>query len=191
MKYTVLMGSPRKEGNTNSILMPVLDEIKKAGHSYDLFYLYDMKLEGCRACRSCQKDWTSFGCPLDDDLKTIFDSIIKNDRIIFATPIYTWYCTAPLKAVMDRLVYTMNKYYGDEKGPSLWAGKHLSLILTCGYEIEKGTRIFEEGIKMYCKHSKLIYDGMFAERDLGYNHTFMDNEKEARARKYALELLEK
>jgi len=28
-----------------------------------------------------------------------------------------------MKAVLDRLVYGMNKYYGREKGPSLWEGK--------------------------------------------------------------------
>jgi len=28
-----------------------------------------------------------------------------------------------MKALLDRLVYGMNKYYGDKKGPALWAGK--------------------------------------------------------------------
>jgi len=41
--------------------------------------------------------------------------------------------TAPMKAALDRMVYALNKYYGDEKGPSIWAGKKLSVITTCGY----------------------------------------------------------
>ena len=28
-----------------------------------------------------------------------------------------------MKALLDRLVYGMDKYYGAEKGPALWAGK--------------------------------------------------------------------
>ncbi|GAA0180913.1 hypothetical protein SH2C18_35250 [Clostridium sediminicola] len=53
---------------------------------------------------------------------------IDSDVIILATPIYSWYCTPPMKALLDGLVYGMNKYYGDEKRPSLWNGKRLGII---------------------------------------------------------------
>lgn len=191
MKYSILMGSPRKNGNTQAILTPFMDESKKMGIETDLFWLYDMDIKGCLACRVCQKDWTIFGCHYDDDMQKIFDSILSADAMILATPIYSWYCTAPMKAALDRLVYGMNKYYGDEKGPSIWAGKHVSIITTCGYRPEKGADVFEEGMKRYCKHSALIYDGMYAERDLGYKSTFMDEEKEGRARVYARTLAAK
>lgn len=46
------------------------------------------------------------------------DSILASDKIILAAPIYSWSCPAPMKALLDRLVYGMNKYYGDEKGPT-------------------------------------------------------------------------
>lgn len=51
----------------------------------------------------------------------IFDKLCDCDVIVLATPIYSWFCTPPMKSLLDRLVYGMNKYYGDEKGPSLWA----------------------------------------------------------------------
>ena len=86
--------------------------------------------------------------------------------------------TAPMKAALDRLMYGMNKYYGEEKGPSIWAGKRVAIMTTCGYRPEKGADIFEDGMKRYCKHSALNYVGMLAERDLGYKATFMDEEKE-------------
>ena len=63
-----------------------------------------------------------------DDIYPIFDEVLAADMLILATPIYCWYCTAPMKAVLDRLMYGMNKYYGEEKGPSLWAGKHVALL---------------------------------------------------------------
>jgi len=34
------------------------------------------------------------------------------DLLVLASPIYSWYCSPPMKAVLDRLVYGMNKYYG-------------------------------------------------------------------------------
>lgn len=74
------------------------------------------------------------------------DAVMRCDLIVLAMPIYSWYCTPPMKAVLDRLVYGMNKYYEKEKGPSLWAGKKVALISTCGYRPEKGADLWEQRI---------------------------------------------
>ena len=190
MKTYILMASPRKEGNTAALVVPFMDELKSAGHEAEMVWLYDKDIQPCLACRVCQKDWTKFGCARQDDVQEIFDKILDADLIVFATPIYCWYCTAPMKALMDRLVYGMNKYYGDEKGPALWAGKAVASITTCGYRPERGADLWEEGLKRYCKHSGLQYIGQIAERHLGYDTEFMDAEKEARARKFAQMVLE-
>ena len=95
-----------------------------------------------------------------------------------------------MKALLDRLVYGMNKYYGDEKGPSLWRGKKLAVITICGYRPEKGADLFEEGIKRYCKHSQLEYAGMLAQRDSGCDTEFITAEKTAHSRTFACQLLD-
>lgn len=110
-------------------------------------------------------------------------------KLILATPIYSWSCTAPMKALLDRLVYGMNKYYGDEKGPALWKGKSVAMITTCGYPPEKGADLFEESMKRYCKHSQLVYEGMLSERDLGYKSVFKSDDKTERARAFARDLV--
>ncbi len=114
--------------------------------------------------------------------------VLESDLLVLATPIYSWYCTPPMKAALDRLVYGLNKYYGERRGPSLWAGKRLALITTCGYRPERGADLWEEGMRRYCKHSGLRYQGMLAERHLGYNTVFFDGEKERRAREFARKL---
>ena len=190
MRVCILMGSPRKNGNTAAITAPFIDELQSAGHETETIWLYDKDIKPCLACRACQKDWTIFGCAREDDVQEIFDNILASDLIVFATPIYCWYCTAPMKALMDRLVYGMNKYYGDEKGPALWAGKANASITTCGYRPEKGADVWEDGLKRYCKHSGLTYLGQLVERHLGYNTVFMDEEKELRAREFAHKVLE-
>jgi len=191
MNFSILMGSPRKGGNTQALLTPFMDELRAQGHDVDMLWLIDMDIKGCVACRTCQKDWTIFGCRFKDDMQKVFDSVYAADSIVLACPIYSWYCTAPMKAALDRLMYGMNKYYGKEKGPSIWAGKHMSILTTCGYKPEKGADLFEEGIKRYCKHSALHYDGILAERDLGYASVFMDDEKAKHAKEYACFLVEK
>ena len=185
MDILILMGSPRKDGNTAALLRPFMEELSALGHACTLIRLYDKALLPCTACRTCQKDHTVFGCPQPDDMGEIFDAVLRCGLVVLATPIYSWYCTPPMKAVLDRLVYGMNKYYGAEKGPALWAGKSVALIATCGYRPEAGTDLWEEGVRRYCKHSRLRYAGMLAERHLGYDTVFMDDAKAERARAFA------
>ena len=189
MNVCILMGSPRKQGNTAALLVPFCEELRKGGAEVETYWLYDLEIRPCTACRACQKDWTVFGCAQKDDAGFLFDRIIASDLIVLATPIYSWYCTPPMKALMDRMVYGMNKYYGEGKGPSLWAGKSLALLETCGYRPEKGCDLFEEGVRRYCKHSALKYLGSHAERHLGYGTVFMDGNKESRTREIARRLL--
>jgi len=189
MKFCILVGSPRKKGNTAALLDPFIEEIERHRVEHELSWLYDKRIEACVACRICQKDWTIFGCRYNDDVREVFDKILDCDVLVLATPIYSWYCTPPMKALLDRLVYGMNKYYGDKKGPALWAGKQVAIIATCGYQPKKGADLFEEGIKRYCKHSQLRYSGMLAERDWGYNSSFMTDEKAEHSRLFAQKLI--
>lgn len=190
MKVCVLMGSPRKRGNTAALLEPFCEELRAGGAETETVWLYDRDVRPCIACRACQRDWTGFGCSQADDVQAIFDLVLESDLIVLATPVYSWYCTPPMKALLDRLVYGMNKFYGGKKGPSLWAGRSLALLMTCGYRLEKGCDLFAEGMRRYCRHSGLRYLGSHAERHLGYGTVFMDADKETRTREFARNLLD-
>ena len=190
-KICILLGSPRKNGNTEQLIRCFRDEAEKLGCETRTYRLYEMDLRPCAACRECQKDRTGFGCPLEDEMQVIFDAITWCDLIVIGSPVYSWYCTPPTKAVLDRMVYGMNKYYGDEEKKSLWAGKELAVITTCGYPPEKGADLWEEGIKRYCRHSRLTYRGMLAERHLGYGTVFMDEGKAGRAAAFGRKLCER
>lgn len=185
MKVCILMGSPRKEGNTAALAAPFVETLKSKGAEVTTFDVYDMDLRPCVACRTCQKDWTIFGCPQQDDMQQIFDAILEADLLVLVSPIYSWYCTPPIKNAIDRLVYGMNKYYGEELGPSIWAGKKMALISTCGYPPGKGADLWEEGMRRYCKHSKLVFLGIAVERQRNYGEQFMDEEKEAKMVEFA------
>ena len=69
MKACILMGSPRKNGNTAAITVPFIEELQSAGHEADVIWLYDKDIKPCLACRACQKDWTIFGCAREDDVQ--------------------------------------------------------------------------------------------------------------------------
>ena len=189
MKVLILFASPRPAGNTAQLLAPFMETLRENGAEVECMALYEKNIQSCLACRSCQHAWEGFGCAQKDDAAEIFEKILKSELLVLATPIYAWYCTPPLKALLDRMVYGMNKYYGEEKGPSLWKGKRVALLTTCGYPVEKGADLWEQGVKRYCKHSQLVYCGQLAEHDPGYKETFMDEEKAVRAREFARKLL--
>ena len=186
----IFRGSPRPHGNTNSLTDIAAARFREAGLTVTEFDLYRMDIRPCTACRECQKDWTKVTCIQKDDFEKLSSAVVKSSLIILATPVYSWYCTAPMKALLDRMVYAFNMYYGEQRGPSLWEGKAVSLITTCGYRPEKGADLLEEGIRRYCRHSKLRYLGMLCERHLGYQTVFMDDDKRTRACRYAEQLLE-
>lgn len=189
MNVIILMGSPRKNGNTAALLRPFSEELKAAGCAVRPFQLYGLDLHGCTACRHCQEEWGGFHCAIQDDCQEIFDAVLWCGLLVLATPVYSWSCPAPMKAVLDRLVYGLNKFYGEKKGPALGAGKQVAILATCGYPPERGADLFEESIRRYCKHSSMVYRGMLAERHLGYHTSFFDMDKERHAREFARSLL--
>lgn len=189
-KVCILKSSPRKQGNTYSLMEVVTTQLRERDCEIKEFDLYDMNIKPCMACRICQGDWSRAYCIQNDDMEHIIGAVVESDLIILASPIYSWYCTPPLKAALDRLVYAMNMYYGDEWGPSLWQGKSMAVVTTCGYPVEKGADLFEEGMKRYAKHSKLNYLGMLCERQKSYKEKFIDDEKRERAIEFANQLVE-
>lgn len=188
MRFLVLGASPRSKSNTAALTDIFCAELAILGHEVCRKELYTMQIAPCVACRCCQQSLHSFGCAIKDDAYLLFDEVMACDVLVLASPIYSWYCTAPMKAFLDRMVYGMNKFYGIEKGPSLWQKKSLALITTCGYSPDKGADLWSQGMMRYAKHSQLIYKGMLAERHLGYDTPFMDKPKEMRARAFARSL---
>lgn len=119
-------------------------------------------------------------------MQAIFDSVQTSEVLILASPIYSWYCTPPMKAVMDRLIYAPNKYYGPEgRQPALWKLKQVAAIASCGYHPDRGADLWDEGLKRWCKHGEMDYLGMLCRRDFGPQEPFMNEERDEAARDFA------
>ena len=186
-KFCILMGSPRLNGNTAELLKPFVSELENAGNTIEYITLDDKNIQPCKGCYTCQNVEGAYGCVQKDDAEQIMDKIIESDYMVLATPIYTWYCTASMKALLDRQ-YGLNKYYGKAKG-SLWEGKKVAIITTHGYDTEYGTEPFETGVKRLCEHSRLKYVGMYSVRDEDNLASFQTAEAVAGARNFALQLM--
>ena len=188
-KYTIIFGSPRKNGNTASLLKPFMSELREMKVDIDYFDVYDMDIGGCRDCLWCQQDKKHIGCVIQDDMQPILESISTSDTIVFASPIYAWSAPAPVKAVIDRTVYASCKYYGgDPYGPALLSGKRLALIVTCGYPVETGADLYAEEMKRYCKHCGMEFAGYIVERQKNLADPFIDEQKIDKAGEFARRL---
>ena len=102
MKILALMGSPRKEGNTDILVDTVLSGAKSAGHQGEKLHLYDLNLLPCIDCRNCKNG--DKVCTRDDDMRDIYPKIEGADVILFGTPLYWYGPSGPMKLLMDRLL---------------------------------------------------------------------------------------
>lgn len=188
MNILILMGSPRLHANTAELCKPMMDVFKEAGADVRYVTLADRDIRPCLGCYACQEVQDAYGCAQKDDMHAIAADMIWADLIVLATPIYAWYCTAQMKAVLDRH-YGMNKYYGSASG-SLWAGRKVAILATHGYEGAYATEPFETGVKRLCVHSNLTYAGMYSVQDEDNIASFRTQEAIAGAKAFAQKLLE-
>ena len=163
MKILILMGSPRLHGNTAELCKHFMEELKTQNAEVHYIELEKMTINPCKECYVCQDTAGVYGCAQKDDMTKIAEKILWADTVILATPIFAWYCTAKMKAVLDRH-YGFNKYYGSAEG-CLWEGKKVGIIATHGYEGDYATEPFEMGVKRLCLHSNLKYIGMYSVQD--------------------------
>ena len=163
MNVLILMGSPRMQGNTAELCKPLMEEFRTQGATVYYMTLADKNIAPCVGCYACQEVAGEYGCVCKDDMYAVVEGIQWADLIVFATPIYAWYCATPMKKVLDRH-YGLNKYYGSAEG-SLWAGKKVAILATHGYDGAYATDPFEMGIQRLCKHSNLEYLGLYSVQD--------------------------
>lgn len=187
MKFCIIMGSPRLSGNTAELCKPFIDELTKNGAQVKYITLADKHISPCKGCYACQDINGEYGCVQKDDMQSVVENIIWADFIVLATPIYSWYCAADMKSLLDRH-YGLNKYYGSASG-SLWAGKRLALLLTHGYDRDYATEPFVMGIQRLCVHSNLNYCGMYSVQDENNLASFQTEEAVNGAREFARSLL--
>ena len=185
MNVLILMGSPRIHGNTAELCKPFLEELKANGAAVRYVTLADKDIRPCRGCYACQEVSDEYGCCQKDDMPV--DDILWADCIVLATPIYAWYCAAPMKNVLDRH-YGLNKFYGSASG-SLWAGKQVAILATHGYDGAYATDPFEMGIRRLCIHSGLTYLGLCSVQDTDNLASFRTPEAIAAAKAFARKVL--
>ena len=125
MKVIGIVGSPRKNGNTNVLVQQVLEGAAEAGAETRNFFLNDMDYRGCQGCNYCK---SHDECKLEDDLMEVFDELAAADGVVFGSPIYFGQFTGQMRLFLDRCYSLINADFS----PRLPAGKKAVIIGTQG-----------------------------------------------------------
>ena len=131
MKACVLLGNTREKSNTEAVTRIFIDELAAKGVEVKIFSLREKNIKSCVGCDACHSVMDSFGCVLKDDVQEIAGEILTSDLVVFSSPIYTWFATPPLKALMDRL-YAFTKYPKDSDVFNLLKQQKFAMIATSG-----------------------------------------------------------
>jgi len=136
MKVAAFNGSPRKGGNTESLLWEALRPIEYAGHDVAKFNLNDMSIKPCQDCGGCEKTGV---CVWKDDMTLVASAIRESDRVILASPIFFFGLSAQAKAMIDRCqAFWCEKYLLKRPIPEGPHGRSGLLLLVGGMKKEIG-----------------------------------------------------
>lgn len=102
MKVVAFNGSPRKNGNTATLVRYVLAEIEKEGIETETVHIGGKSIHGCTACMKCFEN-KDRKCVIDNDIvNECIEKMVEADGIILASPTYFADLTPELKALIDR-----------------------------------------------------------------------------------------
>ena len=127
MKVLAISGSPRKGGNSETVIRKIIEKLEDKQYETEFVQLNDLVLKGCQACRYCRTNGDK--CILKDDISELLEKMKKADRIIIGAPNYMGCVSGQLKILMDRM-YSLKD---SGRNSRLNAGKKVVLVFSQGH----------------------------------------------------------
>ncbi len=122
MNILAVVGSPRKGGNTDTLVDKVTEGARAAGAIVEKVYLSDLQIGACDVCNSCSKDGR---CVKNDGMQQVYARMLWAGGFIIGTPVYWWGPSAQTKLFIDR-------WYAFDNKREAFSGKPLVVASTSG-----------------------------------------------------------
>lgn len=100
MKVLGILGSPRPNGNTATLLGQVLAGAAAQGAATNTIVANHLTIRACQSCDACKK---TGHCIVKDDMYQVYSKIDEADVVILASPNYMGGISGNLKPLIDRL----------------------------------------------------------------------------------------
>lgn len=156
MRTLFILGSPRKNSNTEILARSCGDELLRLGGEVDYLRLHQKNILPCRGCGGCEKNGH---CVIkNDDMAVLYKKVDDADCIVVVSPVYFYGLTAQTKLFIDRFQpYWTRKYLLDES-----SAKKRKVGCYIGCAATSGKRVFEGCIltvKCYLDSLNASYGG--------------------------------
>jgi len=99
IKVLGILGSPRRQGNTEILLDSALAGAVDRGAEVEKVLLSEMDISPCKEIYACLE---AGRCAIQDDMQSLYEKLLAVDHLIFASPIFFYGLTAQAKAMVDR-----------------------------------------------------------------------------------------
>lgn len=128
-KLLILVGSPRRTGNSATLAEAVQRGAEAAGTEVSLRFIDDFITSFLRDCRTCRLP--NGECAIADQFRTLFfDNFLPADGVIFCSPIYWYGLSAQTKAFFDRtFCYCAASYPDFDQVFNRMSRKRIGLVL--------------------------------------------------------------
>ena len=153
MKIAVLLGGPRKKGNSETLARVVVRPIEQDGGTVEYIRLNDLSLRPCQGWGGCDKTGS---CVIKDDMSDIYSAVDDADRILLVSPVYFYGLSAQCKIFGDRMQARWARRYMLKDRFRQGEGRKGYLISSAA---TKGPKIFECSILT----ARYIFDAMDVE----------------------------
>ena len=98
MKIFGICASPRNN-TTEFVLSKALEKLENKGFETEIFTCQGKDVKPCMHCDYCLENKK---CIIQDDMQSVYESLLNADGIILATPIQSGGISSNLAAIMDR-----------------------------------------------------------------------------------------
>jgi multimeric flavodoxin WrbA len=113
IEIAAVFGSPRRKGNTSTLLSHAIAGAREAGAHVTEIVLRDLKMSPCLEIYGCKKEGT---CVIRDDFGPVEALLHRTDGLMLASPIFFYTVSAHTKILMDRCnSLWVKKYWIDQK----------------------------------------------------------------------------
>jgi len=134
-----IYGSPRREGNTATLLKRAVDGATDAGAVVDEIVLRDYNISPCLEIYGCKN---AGECVIKDDFQEVRDRVLACKGLMIATPIFFYTVSAHVKLFMDRCQSLWVKKYWIDKTPfNQWTPVRKGLLISAG--ATTGKKLFD------------------------------------------------
>ncbi len=156
-KVLILSGSPRKNGNSDTLCEQFLKGSLEAGHEVEKIFISSKNIGYCKACYYCQK---SDGiCAIKDDMNEILEKILQSEVIVLSSPVYFYSIDAQLKALIDRCVAKWTKIKNKEFYYIMTAAENSPTVMNCTLECFRGfAACFSGSVEKGVIYAKGVYE---------------------------------